>query len=248
MEIPLPISLASLLFSATLNTSTAATGTGEWHFGPDVSENFACQKAETLARIDAIRSVVGENIFIDEFYQCKEVNDERKCASDTAMFSMTDSYVKKITARNRAVRAVPGGKICTVDLDVKVTNERPKIDAFVDGRFMYKAGEHMTFRMATNKPTKVYIFHIEGQKATMMWPTYVGTNNTVANELTVPTQGYKMIARSGPNKFTESLVFVFSNDDLNFMRDYDMNDLNAKLLSIPIENRRIIRRNLVIEQ
>jgi hypothetical protein len=246
MEIPLPISLVSMLFSATINTSIAANGTGEWHFGPDVSENFACQKAETLARIDAIRSVVGENIFIDEFYQCKEVNDERKCASDTAMFSMTDSYVKRITARKRDVRPTHFGKTCTVDLEVKVTTDRPKIDAFVDGRFMYKNGESMQFKMATNKPTKVYMFHIEGKKATMMWPTFVGTNNNVTNELTVPTQGYKMIARA--SKFDESIVFVFSNEDLNFMRDYDVNDLNAKLLSIPIADRRIVRRNLVIEQ
>lgn len=242
----LPLSLASLLFSALTHSTIAATGTGEWHFGPDVSENYACQKAETLARIDAIRSVVGENIFVDEFQQCKEMNDERKCVSDMAVFSMTDSYVKKITARKREVRPSYNGKVCTVDLDVKVTTDRPKIDAFVDGRFMYKSGESMQFKMATNEPTKVFIFHIEGKKATMMWPTFVGTNNKVANELTVPTQGYKMIARA--SKFDESIVFVFSNDDLNFMRDYDVNDLNAKLLSIPITNRRIIRRNLVIEQ
>ena len=241
----LPINLISLALAFSVNTK-AATGTGEWHFGPDVSENFACQKAETLARVEAIRSVIGENIFVDEFYQCREMKDERKCASDTAMFSMTDSYVKKISARKREVRPSYNGKVCTVDLDVLVTKERPKIDAFVDGRFMYKSGESMQFKMATNEPSKVYMFHIEGKKATMMWPTFVGTNNKVANELTVPTQGYKMIARA--SKFDESIVFVFSNAELNFMRDYDVNDLNAKLLSIPITDRRIIRRNLVIEQ
>jgi hypothetical protein len=55
-----------------------------------------------------------------------------------------------------------------------------------------------------------------------------------------------MTARAG--KLDESLVFVFSNAELNFMRDYDVEDLNTKLLSIPIKDRRIIRRNLVIEQ
>jgi len=245
METTLNLSklIFSLFFSANV---TAATGYGEWHFGPDVSENYACKKAESLARIDAIRSVLGENIFVDEFQQCKDVNDERKCALDTAIFSMTDSYVKKITQLKREVSNSMGQKVCTVEVDVKVTNERPSIDAFVDGRFMYKSGESMQFKMATNEPTKVYMFHVEGKKATMMWPTYVGTNNKVANELTVPTQGYKMIARA--SKFDESIVFVFSNAELNFMRDYDVNDLNTKLLSIPIKDRRIIRRNLVIEQ
>lgn len=224
----------------------AANGTGEWRFGPDVSENYACQKAETLARLDAIRSVVGENIYADEFNQCKEIKDEVKCATDRAVFSMTDSYVKKISQRSREVREFMGQKICVVALTADVTKEKPTIDAYVDGRFMYKSGESMQFKMATNEPTKVYMFHIEGKKATMMWPTYVGTNNRVANELTVPTQGYRMIARA--SKFDESIVFVFSNAELNFMRDYNVDDLNAKLLSIPIKDRRIVRRNLVIEQ
>lgn len=229
-----------------MNVSTAATGTGEWHYGPDVSENYACQRAETLARISAIRSVLGENIFIDEFSQCTERKDKVMCASDRATFSMTDSYVKSISERRHRITEFMGNKVCTVDVKVQVSNDRPKIDAFVDGRFMYKNGESMQFKMATNEPTKVYMFHIEGKKATMMWPTFVGTNNTVANELTVPTQGYRMTARA--SKFDESIVFVFSNEDLKFMRDYDVNDLNAKLLSIPIKDRRIIRRNLVIEQ
>lgn len=241
------LNLASLLFSLTFSANvTAATGFGEWHFGPDVSENYACQKADSLARIDAIRSVLGENIFIDEFQQCKSVNDDRKCAQESAIFSMTDSYVKKITNRKREVREYDGRKVCSVELNVQVTKDRPTMDAYVDGRFMYKSGESMQFKMATNEPTKVHIFHIEGKKATMMWPTFVGTNNKVANELTVPTQGYRLIARA--SKFDESLVFVFSNAELNFMRDYNVDDLNAKLLSIPIKDRRIIRRNLVIEQ
>ena len=39
----LPINLISLALAFSVNTK-AATGIGEWHFGPDVSENFACQK------------------------------------------------------------------------------------------------------------------------------------------------------------------------------------------------------------
>ena len=242
----LPISLLSMLFSLTMNTSTAATGTGEWHFGPDVSENYACERAETLARISAIRSVLGENIYIDEFNQCTERKSKVTCSTDKAVFSMTDSYVKSISERKQRITEFMGKKVCTVDVKVQVSDDRPSIDAFVDGRFMYKSGEFMQFKMATNTPSKVYIFHVEGKKATMMWPTFVGTNNHVANELTVPTEGYRIKAQAG--RFDESLVFVFSNADLKLMRDYEVNDLNAKLLSIPIKDRRIVRRNLVIEQ
>ena len=92
------------------------------------------------------------------------------------------------------------------------------------------------------------MFHIEGNKATMMWPLYVGTNNKVANELIIPTQGYKLTAHAGKDKFAESLVFVFTNEKIDFIRDYDVEDLNNKLMTIPISERRIIRRNLIIEQ
>ena len=246
MEIPLPISLASLAFSAVIGTSSAATGTGEWHYGPDVSENFACQKAEMLAKIDAVRNVLGENVFVDEFSQCTEYRGEVKCHAETAMFSTSDAYIKSSKVTRKEIYTLSGKKTCSVDVDVKVTNERPKIDAFVDGRFFYKSGENMSFLTKTNDPTKVYVFHVEGKKATMVWPRFVGTNNSVANELIIPTQGYKMTARAG--KFDESLVFVFTNEDPKFMRDYNVEDLNNKLLSLKISDRRIVRRNLVIEQ
>ena len=76
----------------------------------------------------------------------------------------------------------------------------------------------------------------------------IGDTDYVENELTIPTPGYKILARAGKNKFDESLIFVFSNEQLKFMREYNVEDLNNKLLSIKIKDRRIIRRNLVIEQ
>jgi hypothetical protein len=246
MEIPLPISLASLALSAVMGTSTAATGTAEWHFGPDVSENYACQKAEMYAKIDAVRNALGENIFVDEFSQCTEHRGDLKCNANTALYSTSDAYIKSAKVTRKEVYTVYGKKSCSVDVDVRVTNERPNIDAFVDGRFFYKSGENINFMLKTNKPTKVWAFHIEGNRATLVWPSFIGTNNAVANELAIPTPGYKMVARAG--KFDESVVFVFTNEDPKFMRDYNVEDLNNKLMSLKISDRRIVRRNLIIEQ
>jgi hypothetical protein len=55
-----------------------------------------------------------------------------------------------------------------------------------------------------------------------------------------------MIARA--SKFDESMVFVFTQENPKFMREYSMEDFNNKLMNLPISDRRIIRRNLVIEQ
>jgi hypothetical protein len=244
------ISLAGLLFSILFVPATSATtGTGTYFYGPETSDNYACSRAEISARIDAIRSVIGENLYVDEFNHCSEDKSKNiKCSADKTIYSVTDSYVKSVKSISSEIKPMMGKKACTVDVDVRVTSERPKIDAFVDGKFMYRSGDEMKFRMATNKPTKVYMFHIEGSKATMMWPSYVGTNNKVENELHLPTPGYKFIARASKDRFDEQIVFVFTNEEINFMRDYDVNDFNNKLMSIKISDRRIIRRNLVIEQ
>lgn len=241
------LSLASLLFSVVTNSGMAAsTGEGRYYYGPDVSENIACTKAEGMAKADAVRKVIGEVIFLDEFTQCAEVRGEPKCRYENSFFSITDSYIRQSRITSRSVGKENGYNYCEVAVNVKVTTEKPNIDAHVDGRFFYKSGEAMSFSLKTNEPSKVYIFHVEGNKATMMWPTFVGTNNNVANELVVPTPGYKFVARAG--KLNEAMMFVFANEDLKFMRNYDLEDLNSKLLSIPIEKRRIVRRNLVIEQ
>ena len=241
------LSFVSMAVALIVNTaSTAATGTGQWYYGPDTSENVACARAEQLAKADAVRNVIGEAIFIDEFSNCAEVKGEPKCRYESSIFSVTDSYIRKSTITERTIGTSFNRNVCTVEVNVRVTNDKPKIDANVNGRFFYKEGEAMSWDLKTSDPTKVFIYHIEGNKATMMWPTFVGTNNAVANELTVPTPGYKFKARAG--KLSESLVFVFTNEKINLMRNYELDDLNSKLLSIPIAERRIVRRNLVIEQ
>ena len=227
---------------------SASTGAGIYYYGPEISENVACERAETLAKMDAIRQVVGENIYADEFQQCTERSTEQKCINNSAVYTMTDSYIRGLTVTSRKTDKFMDRQSCKVTVNVSVSNDRPDIDAFVDGRFFYKAGEQMQFNMKTNLPAKMYLFHLEGKKAVLIWPTFYGTNNTVANELVIPTEGYKIIARGSKNKYDESLIFVFSNEQLNFMREYNVEDLNNKLLSIKIKDRRIIRRNLVIEQ
>lgn len=240
--------MAFTLASNAATVTVPSHGEGIWRYGPDVSENYACGKAENLAKVDAVRKVLGENIFYDEFKQCVERNGEVKCEMENAIYSATEASIKTVKNSSRAIGVEYGQKLCKVQIDVEVTNERPKFDAYVDGRFFYRSGEEMKWKVSTNTPTKLYAFHVEGKRAKMIWPTYVGTNHDVSNELLFPTAGYRLIARASKNTLDESIVFVLTTNDQKFMRDYNMEDLNTKLMSIPISERRIVRRNLVIEQ
>jgi hypothetical protein len=242
------LSIASLLLGLWSGPVVSATGYGEYNFGPETSENVACERAEQRAKLDAVRSVIGENLFAQEFSQCRTSKDELVCAHDQSVYSTTDSFIRSVKRVKKYVDQHSYSKTCSVEVKVAVSADKPRVDAFVEGRFLYKHGDNMIYRVKTNEPTKVFVFHTEGNKATMMWPAYYGVNNKVANELIFPTQGYKITALASKAKLPESLIFVFTNEDMNFMRDYDVDDLNNKLLSMKITERRIIRRNLIIEQ
>ena len=229
-----------IILAAITNGALATTGTGQYHFGPDVSENYACARAESYAKINAIRSVLGETVTINEQSLCKESSNEVKCSIDTAVYSLSDSYIKSVKSSERHIKSNADHRICKVNVDVEVTNKQPKIDAFIEGRFLYKDGDEIQWTFKTSEPSQMYAFHIEGNIVKMVW------TQKVEEELTIPPQNYKMIARA--SKFDESMVFVFTQENPKFMRKYSMEDFNAKLMNLPISDRRIIRRNLVIEQ
>lgn len=229
-----------IILSVITNSALATTGTGQYHFGPDVSENYACAKAESSAKVNAIRSVLGETVTANEQSQCIESNGDVKCGIDSTVYSLTDSYIKSVKSSERHVKTVMDRKVCTVDVNVEVTNKQPKIDAFIEGRFLYKHGDEIQWTFKTSEPAQVYVFHVEGKLVKMVW------TQKVDEVLTIPPQNYKMIARA--SKFDESMVFVFTQENPKFMREYSMEDFNNKLMNLPISDRRIIRRNLVIEQ
>ncbi len=242
------LGIVSILFGLWVGPALASNGFGEYHFGPETSENEACMRAEQRAKLEAVRNVIGETLFAEEFSRCSDSKGQITCAYDQSVYSTTDAFIRSTKRVKRYVDQHSGSKTCSIEITAKVSTDRPKYDAYVEGKFLYKHGENMVYRVKTNEPVKVFVFHTEGNKATMMWPAFYGTNNKVANELVFPTQGYKITALASKAKLPEGLIFVFTNEEVNFMRDYDVDDLNNKLLSMKITERRIIRRNLVIEQ
>ena len=229
-----------IILAAITNGALAATGSGQYHFGPDISENYACAKAESYAKIDAIRSVLGETITVNEQSQCQETSGEVKCSIDSTVHSLSDSYIKRLKSSERVVKSIADRKVCSVEVDVEVTNKQPKIDAFIDGRFFYKSGDEVRWTFKTSEPAQVYVFHIEGKLVNMIW------TQRVDDVVTIPPKDYKLIARA--SKFDETMVFVFTQKDLKFLRKYNVDEFNTKLMGLPILDRRIIRRNLLIEQ
>ncbi len=226
-------------FTGTRST----TGIGEYAFGPDVSENTACKKAEDRAKLDAIRNVLGEEVVSQSSMQCKEDNG---CKLDVDVWSLSDAHLRKTKVSDREVFDKLGTKVCKVTINAQVSSERPFADLHIDSKFSYKDGEQMSMQINSTDKGNLNIFHIEGNKASRIFPNAFQNTSMIEKTISIPTHQYSMTVKA--SKFDESLVFVLTKNNEKFLESYDLTELNNKLTSIPVKERKIVRRNLVIEQ
>ncbi len=226
-------------FTGTRST----TGIGEYAFGPDVSENTACRKAEDRAKLDAIRNVLGEEVVSQSSMQCKEDNG---CKLDVDVWSLSDAHLRKTKVSDREVFDKLGTKVCKVTINAQVSSERPFADLHIDSKFSYKDGEQMSMQINSTDKGNLNIFHVEGNKASRIFPNAFQNTSMIEKTISIPTHQYSMTVKA--SKFDESLVFVLTKNNEKFLESYDLTELNNKLTSIPVKERKIVRRNLVIEQ
>ena len=85
---------ALTLFSLNVG---AVTGVGEYRFGPDTTENLACEVAEDRAKQDALMKFNGQFIeaVIEENCQSEE------CRYNQQTFNKVEGYIKKAAAKDK---------------------------------------------------------------------------------------------------------------------------------------------------
>lgn len=226
-------------FTGTRST----TGIGEFAFGPDVSENAACKKAEDRARLDAMRNILGEDVTAQESVQCKE---DQGCKLDTGVWSLSDAHMRKTKIKDKEVFEKLGQRVCRITINADVSTDRPYADMEIKTKFFYKDGEKFSVFVKANQTGYINIFHVEGNKVVKLYPNAYQNSMEIDKGISIPSNKYSMKIRA--SKFDESLVFVLTKADENFLESYDLAELNNKLVSIPVKERKIVRRNLVIEQ
>ena len=226
-------------FTGTRST----TGIGEYSFGPDISENLACKRAEDRAKLDAIRNVLGEDVVAHSSMQCKE---DSGCKLDTDVWSLSDAHLRKTKIKDREVFDKLGQKTCKITITADVSSDRPYADLHIDSKFSYKDGENMKLDLKSTEKGNLNIFHVEGNKASRIYPNAFQNSMEIDKGVSIPSTKYSMVVKA--SKFDESLVFVLTKGNEKFLESYDLAELNNKLLSIPVKERKIVRRNLVIEQ
>ena len=227
---------ALVLFSLNAN---AVTGVGEYRFGPDTTENMACEIAEDRAQQDALIKFNGQFIeaVIEENCQSEE------CRFNQQTFNKIDGYIKKSSAKRQVVTE-QGYKVCVVILNADVEKLKNDIKFSIDGSFDYKDGEEIRFRGVSNISGYVYLYNYYNGKYVKILRK-VATQN---EEFMLPSESYRMKAQlpNGGVQSKELLMFLFVNQDVSLKDSYTEIEMKSAINQIPASNRRVITRYINI--
>jgi len=94
---------------------------GEYYYGPNISDNQACEYAKEKAKNNALRKVVEEAVVTSTRENCSDVNDKKECSffEDTWSF-LGEGFLKDSNFTNRNIDKDSLGKFCRVNLKTDI--------------------------------------------------------------------------------------------------------------------------------
>lgn len=237
--------------------------TNEYNFGPEMSASEACQKAERRAQEKALKSVTGEKISSDDNLVCSEVKDSAECSLNRFTWSTIDGLIKGIrNKKSNVVEGISGYRKCQVSMDVNVGvgtgTSDPGFDIQVNlNRPTFRDGEIIKVSLSPSQPMYINVFQFlpymkNDKQVVRIFPNPFDKEQFFKKKGTVPTQKgselYDMAVEfpKGMKKskalVDEYLMVLGTRKPISFRDAYSREEFNARILEIPRQDRRIIRR------
>lgn len=237
--------------------------TGEYRYGPNVSEQDACGVAVQRAKEDALRQVFGEMISADEQFSCREktgTTENRQCAYDKSTWSMIDGEIGNAVQEKKFIFEEDNAKRCWVELKVEVLKPTKKPGLELDlkvnlGAYQYKSGDNLTLEVTPPKPLHLAIFSWtpnsgDSTIVSKIFPNHIDTSGLINSRRRIPQKGmngvdyeFKLNNNEPKKDFVdEYLIFVVTKRDLKWLDEYPYDDFRARLREIPGDEKRTIKR------
>jgi len=156
--------LCSMSVLAPSTSAEWVRGEGGWIYGRNVTKLEACEKAENLAKQDAIRQVVGEVIKGEDNLNCLEHNNKTQCELNQFTWTMIDGYVLAVKDKHEMDGPRPGDyRKCTVELKADVAVPKKQSDGNFGIRAKlnqanYLEGDNFHLEVETTIPSYMLIF------------------------------------------------------------------------------------------
>ena len=238
--------------------------TGEFLYGPDVSEKTACDAAEQRAKEEAVRRVSGEMVSAEDQLSCRETSgkaDSHTCSFNRFAWSTIDGDIKEATLlREPQVTRLQGVSKCSVSMQVDVVKPTQAPDPGFDfgvklSAGVLKPGDEIVFEIAPSTPMYLAVFGwtpIERDKGRVvrLFPNAFDGDPQVKTTTRLPSAGnagqygfYASWMEGVMRDFLdEYLVFVATKSPVNWLGEYAFDDFRAALREIPAAQKRVHRR------
>lgn len=233
--------LLVLLFVLVCLPVHSNTGHGEYRFGPDLSENFACDIARQRAMEDLVLKQSGE--LIDRIIEQNCENEE--CLTQRQFFSHMEAYVRSFIERSREVETRYGYRVCKVSVTGDVRKKATDVNFIVNGSFTRSHNERFTFNVTTNKPRgDLFVFNLYNDKYKKV---YVARQLKGFDETKVPYKGsFRAVLPEGQQLSQEMFLFLFVTNEVNVKDEFTISEMNLFLASLDPSTRKAYRRFLTI--
>lgn len=235
--------LKLLPFLLTFSIANAATiGIGDYRYGPDTTQNFACKMAEDRAKEHAISRFLGESIDTVSFETCR--NGECIFQKDT--INETKGIVKNIVDKKVEIIEKPGYLNCIVTIQanvVKITNNIRFV--IFDDNLTFKENQEVKFTGISNREGKLVLFNFYNGNYYRIYEHNIASKN---EKFMLPSSNNKLVAKlpTGETQSKELITFVFFESEVKVKDSYTQKDLREFLSSVPYESYRVVNRHVHI--
>ncbi len=238
----LKLGLISFLISNVV-FARPVIGIGEYNYGPETSENIACQMAEDRAKEHALTKFLGEEIKIVVSEDCK--NED--CTLNQETNKEVKGAIKNILDRKISHTKYLGHKTCTVTIKAEVERIVNQIKFEIFGKYPhYKHGDTIRFAGLTNKKGFVYIFNKYDGSLNRI---HTQNNVEVNKKFFMPSSTKEEIVAilpDGQKESREMLIFLFSEEAISVQANYTQDEFNTLLRSLPFDKHRVINQYVYI--
>ncbi len=264
--------LISCLFMHVAAVAQPLVSRGEYLFGPDLSENSACQLAELQARQNALLQVNGQSLSLDESYVCSEKNFGQAggsvCALNKFLWSQIFGTVKTEKLLDKKVEAITGAKRCTVQLEVLVAppmqQPAPNFDVTASlSQSQVRIGEKIRIDINPLSPAYLAVFNwvpgaYGGGHLRKIFPNEFQSDAFLSKPLSLPSRDYELLVgeldtgqdnekpAGSESAHIEHFVFLLTKEHYAWPVVLPYAQLSEKLSEIKPQELRVRKKSLIV--
>jgi hypothetical protein len=244
--------------------------TGEYRYGPEISDAQACRLAVLVAKNNALQQEVGEDLSIDQSYACVEKNhdtvasiQQEICALNKYLWSQIRGEIQSMKVLKTRVTTNEGSKSCHADISVQVV-QHPSVDSAFDfavaiNGTTFRLGENLKIRVTSDQTAHLSVFGwtpdvgSDGE-VSKIFPNPYQPSGVLNAQLTIPNQDYDIAVAAPPSKAKtdqvlvslEHLIFVMSKSELRWPERMSYDEFSKRIFQIHPKEVRIRKKTLSI--